>query len=183
MMRNPLVLLAGAILLCLATGLFSKAIWGEPIGIDSLRPTPIQAKAIVQEEVRAKRFVLVNEEGTTLGTFGALDGQPAIAMHDQNKKLRALFAIDSNGQPGLVLFGENGNAQAQLVMGRVEPRLVLQDQEKKARAVFALDKDGQPGLGFVDENGKHRAQFDIEGNKPRLVLFDENGKTAFQTPQ
>ena len=188
MMRNLFVFLVGVMLLCSAFALFSRATWGEPIGIDSLEPVyqekaAVQGKAAVQEEVRAKKFVLVNEKGTPVGAFRTFEGQPGLMLNGQDKKVRAIFALDRSGGPGFVLFDENGKILAQFAIMGNEPRIVLRDKNKKLRALFALDKDGQPGLALFDGTGKLRAQFDIEGNEPRLVLLDENGKTAFQAPQ
>ena len=114
-------------LLCSAFALFSTATWGEPIGVDSLRPPSAEEKAAIQDQVRAKKFILVNEKGTTVGTFGVFNGQPGLVLHDQEKKVRAVLALDRNGEPGLVLFGENGKARAQFIMRKGEPRLALFD--------------------------------------------------------
>ena len=160
-MRNLSVFLAGVVFSCSALALSSRVIWGEPIGIDSLRPTNVQAKAVVQEEVRAKKFVLVNEQGASVGAFGTSNGQPGLALYSESEKVRASFALDTNGQPGLVLFGES----------------------KKTRALFALDTNGQPGVVLFGENGKARAQFIMQKGEPRLTLLDGVGKVSFQTPQ
>ena len=181
-MRNLFVFLAGVLLLGSAFALFSTATWGEPIGVDSLQ-THVQEKAAVQEEVRAKKFVLVNEKGTPVGTFGTFEGQPGLLLHDQNKKLRAVFALEEDGRPMLALVDETGKFRAQFAIAGDEPQIVLWDKNKKRRALFALDKDGQPIFALLDRSGQLRAQFDIEGNEPRLVLLDGKGKTTFQAPQ
>ena len=131
-MRSLLVVLASIALLCSTAALFSRVTWGEPIGVDSLRPAPVQGKAAVQEEVRAKKFVLVNEKGARIGTFGAFNGQPGLVLHDQDKKVRAVLALDRNGDPGLALFDENGNPRAQVIMQQGEPKLMLFDGDRKA---------------------------------------------------
>ena len=131
-MRNLLVFLAGVLLLCSAFALFSKATWGEPIGVDSLRPPPVQEKAAIQEEVRAKRFVLVNDHGTPLGAFGVIDGQLSLKLFDHNKKVRLVLALDQDGQPGFVLADENEKIRAQFDLEDNEPRLMWIDEKGKA---------------------------------------------------
>ena len=131
-MRNLFVFLAGVMLLCSAFALFSRATWGEPIGIDSLRSRPVQKKAVIQEEVRAKRFVLVNEKGATLGAFGMFDGQLNLMLLDQNEQVRVAFALGRDGQPGFVLLDENGRIRAQFDLEENEPRLMLLDEKGKA---------------------------------------------------
>ncbi len=118
-------------LLCSAFALFSRATWGEPIGVDSLQPVYAQEKAAVQEEVRAKKFVLVNEKGTPVGVFGVFDGQLSLMLYDQNKKVRAVLAVDKDGQPGFVLVDENGKIRVQFDIEENEPRLMLLDENGK----------------------------------------------------
>ena len=121
-------------LLCSAFALFSKATWGEPIGVDSLRPPPVQEKAAIQEEVRAKRFVLVNDHGTPLGAFGVIDGQLSLKLFDHNKKVRLVLALDPNGQPGVVLADENERIRAQFDLEENKPRLMMLDENGKVMA-------------------------------------------------
>ena len=134
MMRSLFVFLAGVMLLCSAFALFSRATWGEPIGVDSLRPPSVQEKAAIQEEVRAKRFVLVNDHGTPLGAFGVIDGQLSLKLFDQNKKVRLVLALDPNGQPGVVLADENERIRAQFDLEENKPRLMMLDENGKVMA-------------------------------------------------
>ena len=130
-MRNLFVFLAGVVFSCSALVLSSRVIWGEPIGVDSLRPTHVQEKAAVQEEVRAKRIVLVNEHGTPLGAFGVIEGQLSLKLFDQNKKVRLVLALDQDGQPGVVLADDKERIRAQFDLEENEPRLMLLDKNGK----------------------------------------------------
>ena len=164
-MRNLLVFLIGVVLLCSAFALFSTATWGEPIRVDAMEPIYTEEKAAaeepgVHEEVRAKRFVIVNEKGMPVGVLGVFSGQLSLLMHDQDKKLRAVLGVDRGGQPGIGLLGQNGKLRAQFDIDGDEPRLVL-----------------------FDKNGKVRAKLDVKESEPRLMLFDENGNATYQVPQ
>ena len=130
-MRSLSVVLASIALLCSTAALFSGITWGEPIGVDSFGPAPVRGKAAIQEEVRAKKFVLVNEQGTRMGTFGPFNDQPGLVLHDQDNKVRAVLALDKNGEPGLVLYDENQKPRAQVIMRRGEPKLVLFGENRK----------------------------------------------------
>ena len=131
-MRSLSVILASVALLCSTAALFSRVTWGEPIGVDSLGPPPVQGKVAVQEEVRAKKFVLVNEEGTSTAALGSVEGQPGLVLYDHNNKRRALIALDKDGQPGILLLDANGRIRAQFDIEGNEPRLVLLDENRKA---------------------------------------------------
>ena len=91
--------------------------------------------------------------------FGVFDGQLSLMLYDQHRKIRAILAVDKDGQPGFVMGDENGRIRVQVDVQSNEPRLILRD-----------------------ENEKIRAQFDIESIEARLVLLDKNGKAAFQAP-
>ena len=164
-MRNLFVFLTGVTLLGAAFALFSRATWGEPIGVESLTPVRVQEEPAVREEVaipeevRAKRFVLVDQKETPIGAFGVFNGQLSLVLHDQNKKIRAMLVVDTDGQPALVLIDANGKIRAQFDVENNEPRIRL-----------------------LDANGKARAQLDVESNEAKLVLRDANGKAAFQAP-
>ena len=131
-MRNLFVFLAGVVFSCSVLALSCRVIWGEPIGVDSLRPADVQGKITVQEEVRARKFVVVNEKGLPVGTFGVIEGQVSLGLFDQNKKVRLVLALDQHGQPGVALADENERIRAQFDLEENEPRLVLLDENGKA---------------------------------------------------
>ena len=131
MMRSLFVFLAGVMLLCSAFALFTKATWGEPIGVDSLRPAPGRKRVAVQVEVRARKFVLVNEQGMAVGAFGVVDGQLLLMLRDQDKNVRAIFVVDQEGQPRIVFRDENGRPRAQFDIEENESRLMLLDENGK----------------------------------------------------
>ena len=85
----------------------------------------------VQEEVRARKFVLVNEQGTSVGAFGVVDGQLLLMLRDQDKNVRAILAVDEDGQPGIVLLDENGKPRAQFDIEENKSRLMLLDENGK----------------------------------------------------
>ena len=104
-------------------------------------------------EVRAKRFV----------------------VEDENGKVRAVLAVFKDG-PGLTLADESGNPRAMLIMGKGGPALTLSDENGKVRAGLNATKE-TAGLTLADENGKNRAALVVGKNGPRVGLSDDKGKT------
>jgi hypothetical protein len=52
-----------------------------------LTPTPVfaQAQALIPKEIKAQKFVIVNEEGQALGVFGFdSNGTPMVNLTDEN---------------------------------------------------------------------------------------------------
>ena len=109
--------------------------------------------AVPLNEVRAKKFVLVDDKGTTRAVLGALKDGSALALQDENGNIRAALSAFKD-EPGLMLVGENG----------------------KIRAMLDGYKDGS-GLRLRDENGNIRAALGASKDETALVLCDEKGDT------
>jgi hypothetical protein len=135
--------------LCLVAGL----VW-----IVGTSKATAQAAKIVQDEIRARKFVLEDENGKTrAGLVAGIDG-PALALFDENGKMRIGMAAFEFG-PGLSLSDENG----------------------KMRILVAALK-GMATMNLADENGKPRAKLSVPKEGPDLKLIDENGKVLWQAP-
>jgi len=104
--------------------------------------------AAAVNEVRAKKFVLVDDAG----------------------KVHAGLAPTKDGA-GLILFDEAGKTRAMLSVGA----LGLYDAEGKTRVMLSVGADG-PALGLFDAAGKTRAGLSVGAHGPGLVMADENGK-------
>jgi len=110
------------------------------------------------KEIRAKRFVL----------------------EDENGKTRADLRVDKNG-PSLRLCDENEKARVRLMAFKDATCLALTDENGKPRAAFVVDMD-KSALMLSDENGKPRAVFEVEKDRPVLSYTDENGKLLWSAP-
>ena len=111
-----------------------------------------------QNEVRASRFLLVDENGKGRAAFWLKDGVPALDLCDENGAVRGSFAVSKEG-----------------------PHLYLFDQTGKHRGDFSVSKDG-PLLALYDETGKSRVQFTVSKDGPGLAMYDENAKPLFFAP-
>ena len=109
------------------------------------------------KEIRANKFVLEDQDGTT----------------------RAQLAIDLNGSM-LFLHDENGNIRAALIATSDGPALVLREKGK-TRAELGVLKD-TPQLVLLDENGKPRTALSVDKDGPKLGLFEKNGKPIWEVP-
>ena len=110
------------------------------------------APAVVTQAVKARSFILVDDDGKVRGIFGVVKGGPLLSMYDENGKGRATLTVSSYG-PGLTLRDENGKERATLTAVKPGPLLRLFDQNGKERATLAVVKAG-PLLSLDDENGE-----------------------------
>ena len=129
----------------------------------SLRPTSVEAQAgaSLQEEVRTRRLIIVDEKGTSRATMDATKGKPGLCLRDGSGRAYAELSLFKEG-PGLRLYGEKGRVNAELG----NSRLTLSDENGRQRAEL-----GKGGLCLRDENGTPRATLDTMS---RLFLRDEN---------
>jgi hypothetical protein len=110
------------------------------------------ASRVVEQEVRAHQFILVDADG----------------------KERASLVADRAGSVFLVLFDKNERGRANLSVSNDGPSLVFHDPDGKARAVF-----GSTSLvaSHVNEKGVMERT-----PASSIVLFDRSGKLLFRTP-
>lgn len=121
------------------------------------------AKPGVQDEVRARRFTLVDNKGKIQGFLGFsaigsptlfLFDNPTVTLFDSERRPRVQLAggvIES----GLRLYAKNGDALADLYIESGEwPRLALFDKSKRRRVALQVLPDGSPGLRLKEKDGK-----------------------------
>ena len=105
-----------------------------------------QEAAAVLKEVRANRFVLVDEKGKNRAALTAFKDGPGLALYDENDRPRAALTALKDG-PGLTLYDEKGNTRAELMIGKNGPMLRLFDETGKVRTSMgagqAASRDGK----------------------------------------
>jgi hypothetical protein len=162
----------------------------------------MQRTEAVPEVVKARRFLLVDENGkerARLGLAKAFSGlvlssengsavalaagndMQALTFMGENGKQRAVLMTLKDGHAGLAVLDENEKPRARLVVDKDGPGLNLLDENDKIRAALQLPKDG-PSLNLSDENGKQRAVLGANKDGPILDLFDENGGVLKKLP-
>ena len=169
------------------------------------RPGTAQAEApaaaSVLKEVRARSFVLEDENGKTRADLAVGKDGVGMAMFDENGKTRVGLATTKDGSR-LRLFGENQVDRTELVADKDGGGLGLVNDDGKIRVGLIILKDGAgltlsdasgqsvllktnkdgPGtkanatLILLDQNNKVRASLGLVKEGPALGLFDENGK-------
>lgn len=117
----------------------------------------------VQNEIRARRFTLVNDEGKIRGFLGFsaigsptlfLFDNPTVTLFDSERRPRARLTGGSI-ESGLRLYGKDGNPVIDLYAESGEwPRVSLFDKSQRRRAVLQVLPDGSPRSEFRDTGGK-----------------------------
>ena len=119
---------------------------------DSAEKRASAERSIVEDLVRARQFVLV----------------------DQSGKDRASLVTDAAGSVFLIMFDRNGKPRADLSVGNFGPSLTLLDPSGQARAVFGSTM--LVGSHVSDNGAVERTP------ASSIVLFDRNGKFLWRQP-
>jgi hypothetical protein len=118
-----------------------------------------QAEGNTAKVIRAKSFVVVDDQG----------------------RIRALLSVIKTGS-GLALYDESGKVRARLDVNEDFPLLTLHDEKGTPRAVLDVTKYG-PELSFHDEKGTPRASLDVLEDRPLLSLNNDKGKPIWSAPR
>lgn len=117
----------------------------------------------VQDEVRARRFTLVDKKDKIRGFLGFsaiespvlfLFDNPIVTLFDSERRPRARLA-GGLLESGLRLYAKDGNPLADLYVESGEwPRLSLYDNTPRRRAALQVLPDGSPRSTLRDKAGK-----------------------------
>lgn len=142
--------------------------WWRVIGVGALTLLALAlllgaARPGVQDEVRARRFTLVDDEGKIQGFLGFsavglptlfLFDDPTLTLFDAERRPRMRLAAGSV-ESGIRLYAKGGNPLADVDIESGEwPRVSLYDKAGMRRVALQVLPDGSPGLELRDKDGK-----------------------------
>jgi len=132
--RRNLLLLRGGFLIA---GLLAL-VW---MTLNTGCSAPFKREATVQQEIRAKKFTLVDEHGMDRATLSIdKDGSgPDLVLTDKNYHIRIILGLGKSGNAGLILNDDNGLSRASLSVNKGGPSLVLLDEKGKGKIISHFD--------------------------------------------
>ena len=150
----------------------------------------------VVDELRARAFLLVDEQGAPLARLGRLPhGALGLGFYDDGRRSRILLSVNEDGTSSLNLFSKGGRSGALLSASRTGgASLRLLDGNWKNRATVATWPNGSPFLRFADHNGRDRILLGstelkvtpsgelVERSAPRVLFFDADESILWQAP-
>lgn len=154
------------------------------------------ARQPVADELRARAFLLVDDEGAPLARLGRLPhGVLGLGFYDDGRRSRILLSVKEDGTSSLNLFSKGGRSGALVsASGTGGASIRLLDANWKSRATVATWPNGAPFLRFADRNGKDRILVGstelkvepsgalVERSAPRVQFFDEDESILWQAP-
>ncbi len=167
----------------------------------------VQPVGAVVDEVRAKRFLLVDDSGKLRAVLGAATaGAVSLGLLDNDDKIRSVLIVDADGTPrlemlaadetrrlvlsvfpnrsGLALFGEAARGGAIFdISAAGAVTLGLTDRKERTRAGLLLLPDGTALLKLTDTAQRVRAALGVgKDGSPGLGMWDRDGRRIWQAP-
>lgn len=161
----------------------------------------------VVSEVRAKRFLLVDDAGKLRAVLGAATGGAvSLGLLDNDDKIWSVLIVDADGTPrlemlaadetrrlvlsvfpnrsDLALFGKAARGGAILdVATDGAVTLGLTDRKERTRAGLLLLPDGTALLKLTDTTQRVRAALGVgKDGSPGLGMWDRDGRRIWQAP-
>jgi hypothetical protein len=155
------------------------------LGLALLMGTSTGKSAKTADEVRAKRFILIDEDGrqrAMLGIETIMDnpqapGSTVLRFYDEKGQSRLSHSLAPGGSASMGIMSVDGRSKALLIGGTDIQRIGFFDKNGSALAQLAVGADGSSNLLLRDSTGV-RAALDVEADgSPALRLYDTNGKT------
>ena len=128
-------------------------------------------------EVRAKKFVLVDDAGVTRGVLGiTADGGTDLTLLDKQGKARLVTGVDVSNVPFFALRNAASTSASVSIaaIGPGHPVLRLADATGRPRLTTSVAVDDVI-LSLAGVKNRHGAVLAVEGDTPRLSLVDSTG--------
>lgn len=152
----------------------------------ALRPrtaTALPTEAAARE-VRARRFIIEDENGKTRAMLGVFKDGSEMQLSDENGNPRIVL-IASTDETEIQLLKANGKTGAWLNASNRVSLLQLNDENGNYRLGLHVFKDG-PNLDLCDDtmiaSGKPRVELDARKNGPKVQLYDTKGNILWKVP-
>lgn len=153
-----------------------------PLGLISVLGA---GSANVPDEMRARRFVVVDQTGIVRAEIRTEpDGSTVLRVSDASGAPRAILGVSGDGLTRLVFQGRAGAARASLTVAPEDwPALVLFDKQGRRRFALDVGLGGWPFLAMRDEQGEDRAVLELTPQgAPQLLFFARGGTLLWRAP-
>jgi hypothetical protein len=114
-------------------------------------------KAHIPDEVRAKRFVLIDTADRARAELAIIaENQPHLALFDDAGKPRLMLSLGRYGEPSLSLLDAAGHRRIALSLDLYGALLRFSDAAGHVRVVLAVPAEGEPEFELLGKDDKVR---------------------------
>jgi len=132
----------------------------------------------VPKEIRARKFVVVDETGKERAEFGIMEnGEAGMVIWNKKKSTAMAVGVDHTGMPNIVFQNSKGEALLELAMLEDKyPAFIMSDADGKRRLGMVVTDTGLVTLRLYDTKKKDRCAISLSPDgDPKIVLRDKQG--------
>lgn len=132
----------------------------------------------VPNEIRATKFVVVDDTGKMRAEFGIMeDHEAGMVIWNEKKTAAVAVSVDHSGMPNIVF--QNSKREALLELAMLDdkyPAFIMRDADGKRRLGMVVTESGLVTLRLYDTKKKDRCAISLgPDGDPRIVLRDKRG--------
>jgi len=153
-----------------------------------------QDKPKVLEEVRARRFVVVDRSGDSRCELGVIIAEtamgdkvacPHISLFDSRKNKKVILALSEGSIPSLHFIHKEKHSRIHLGLHQNGlPFLHLNGKTTNGGMNIGLSEGNLPYLLISDSSCLVRACLELSKDEsPKFIIFDKDGKVIFKAPE
>ena len=125
-------------------------------------------------------YLVVGDDRQRHVLVSSVAGTPIIGLADGADR-RAQLHLGSNGEPSVVLLGQDGQRSAAITVDPTDTPLVTLYDEGRARLTFGVVQ-GAVVVNFSDGSRTRLVMGVAESGQPSVTFLDENGEVVDQVP-
>ena len=148
------------------------AVAGAPGG-DGSSAVMAQDEPVAAQVVRARRFVVIDEDGTERAVIAANGKRSWLELFDDRGTKRATLTVDTEVpelSPALRLYNELGKDQVSLVAGNSSGGLWVDDTRGQLRAELCVEDSGPSWFAITDKTKKSSVVLETDEHRSLLTL-------------
>jgi hypothetical protein len=130
---------------------------------------------MTEDVVRARRFELVDYHERTRAALYMEGGQPMLALQGEDEKLRAMVAINREGNPTLLFRDAEGNDRIKLTAFEDGTGFVLSDPTDAYTLSLVIDEKGMIALDVAGHGQSRVIGAVLPDGDIQLALSDAEG--------
>lgn len=155
----------------------------------------------LEDEVRAKKFYVINDAGKEIAMLASIDNLPMLVFYNSDGEIQMVIGLSHEQNPHIMMAGEgqvptvgisrqpSGDPQIILhsragtsTIGTIDgsPGVTVRSRTRM-RADMAVN-DSAATIALVDQNGKPRVGMRTSGSDAILLVADENGNPIATLP-
>ena len=133
----------------------------------------------VPNEIRARKFVVVDDTGKERAEFGIMEnGETGMVVWNKNRSAAVSVSMDRFGMPRIVF--ENSKSEALLELGILEdrfPAFVMRDANGRRRLAVMATEGEAVAIGLYDTKKRNRCAVSLgRDGHPQITLKDDKGQ-------